>query len=92
MTFSERCTVATLDPEPTDDRGPGRPASATPPDSLVQLLSAIDDPRVRWVSLTTTRQGEWALRVRVAHGTPTPMGSLEATCAGHVVVYDIEPD
>jgi hypothetical protein len=69
---------------------PGTPKSPDPPRELVEVLDSLRHPSVTRTGLTTTRDGDWALMVRVRPGIPTPVPEVEAQARGFPVVYLVE--
>ena len=71
---------------------PGLPESSSPPPELAQIAKSMSDPDVSRVGLTTTKDGRWALMVRVKSGTEVPIQKVEEACSGYPVIYQDEPD
>jgi hypothetical protein len=71
---------------------PRPPNTPDPPPELLRLADSLSHPSVTRTGLTTTEEGEWALKVRVPRGTAVPLRDLEAACQSFPVVYDEEPE
>lgn len=70
------------------DQRPTRPQSPTPPPKLVELAKRLKHPQIMNVGLTTTGRGEWAARIRVKPGTPTPLAGIGQHHEGFPIVYE----
>ena len=71
---------------------PGLPESPEPPRKLAQIADSLDHPDVTRVGLTTTKDGHWALMVRVRPSTQIPIHEVEKECSGYPVIYQDEPE
>ena len=71
---------------------PGLPQSPDPPPDLLEIADSLSHPLVAQTGITTTKEGRWALLVRVQHGTPTPIREVEVAAGEHPVIYQVIPD
>jgi len=71
---------------------PGLPESPSPPPALAQIAKSLTHPDVTRVGLTTTKDGHWALMVRVRPDTEIPIQEVEDVCSGYPVIYQDEPE
>ena len=69
---------------------PGAPVTTEPPDRLVALAGAVNDPLVTQCGITTTTDGRWALYVTVPADYTVPIASIEQSADGFPVVYEAE--
>jgi hypothetical protein len=69
---------------------PGPPREPEPPAKLLEAQKALSGARVSRVGLTTTRDGDWALMVRVPRGTQCPVPEVEAAKRGFPVIYQYD--
>ena len=77
---------------PDEPHIPGPPKESKPPRGLIEARDALSDARVSRVGLTTTRDGDWALIVRIPRGTKWPLAEVEAASGGFPVIYQYEPE
>ena len=70
---------------------PGVPESSDPPDRLVELAGAVQDPLVVQSGVTTTGNGDWALYVTVRPDATVPIAGVERQAGGYPVVYEAQP-
>jgi hypothetical protein len=66
---------------------PGVPKESTPPADLQEAAQTIAHDSVAQVGLTTTREGDWALLVRVKPDAAYPIPEIESQVSGHPVIY-----
>jgi hypothetical protein len=77
---------------PGETHIPGRPKTPGPPPALYAAQEAVSHAGPSRVGVTTTRDGDWALMVRVPQGTATPIAEVEAASGGFPVIYQYEPE
>jgi hypothetical protein len=70
---------------------PGLPRSPAPAD-LLEIADSLSHPLVAQTGITTTKDGRWALLVRVHHGVPTPVREVDLAAGEHPVVYQVAPE
>jgi predicted amidohydrolase YtcJ len=70
---------------------PGLPKEPTPPADLQEAAQTIAHDSVAQVGLTTTREGDWALLVRVKPDAAYPIPEIESQVSGHPVIYQQVP-
>lgn len=74
------------------DAQPSKPKTSTPPQGLLRLKKrALTLPSVARAGLTTTKDGEWALKVWLKEETPESTAQIEKMSKDYPVVYDKEP-
>jgi hypothetical protein len=78
--------------KPDEVHIPGPPKEPDPPAALRKAQKALSDVRVSRVGLTTTREGDWALIVRIPRGGEWPLPEVEAASGGFPVIYQYEPE
>ena len=77
--------------KPDEIHIPGPPKESEPPAALREAQKAVSGMHSR-VGLTTTREGDWALIVRIPRGTEWPLPEVEAASGGFPVIYQYEPE
>lgn len=68
---------------------PAPPRSPEPPRGLRKLARELTHPDVMNVGLTTTNEGEWAVRIRVRPGASIPLSGIGSRCRGFPVIYEV---
>ena len=67
-------------------------STAGPPSRLVRISEGLSHPAIAQAGVTKTRDGHWALLVRLRKGIRTPVPEVERQRAAFPVVYEPEPD
>jgi hypothetical protein len=78
--------------KPDEVHTPGPPKDAEPPAALRAVQKKVSAAGVSRVGLTTTREGDWALIVRIPRGSQWPLPEVEAASGGFPVIYQYEPE